>query len=34
MPASTLLVIIGAWLVLAFLTLLGYRFNRGRDPED
>ena len=34
MPASTLLVIIGAWVILAGLTLLAYRFNRDRDPED
>ncbi len=34
MPASTLLVVIGAWLILAGLTLLAYRFNRDRGPED
>ncbi len=35
MPASTLLVVIGAWLILVGLTLLAYRLNR-RDhgPED
>jgi hypothetical protein len=34
MPASTLLVVIGAWVILAGLTLLAYRFNRGDDSED
>ena len=34
MPASTLLVVIGAWLILAGLTLLAYRFNRDRCSED
>ncbi len=34
MPASTLLVVIGAWLILAGLTLLAYRFNRDRGSED
>jgi len=34
MPASTLLVVIGSWLILAGLTLLAYRLNRDRDPED
>ncbi len=34
MPASTLLVVIGAWLILAGLALLAYRFNPDRGPED
>ena len=34
MPASTLLVVIGAWVILAGLTLLAYRFNRSDDSED
>jgi hypothetical protein len=30
MPASTLLVVLGSWVVLLGLTLLAYRFNRDR----
>jgi len=33
MPASTLIVVVGAWLVIAGLTLLAYRFNRGRGED-
>ena len=33
MPASTLIVVVGAWLVLAGLTLLAYRFNRDRGKD-
>jgi hypothetical protein len=33
MPASTLIVVVGAWLVLAGLTLLAYRFNRDRGED-
>jgi hypothetical protein len=32
-PASTLLVVIGSWLLLAGLTLLAYRFNRDRGED-
>jgi hypothetical protein len=34
MPASTLIVVVGSWLVLAGLALLAFRFNRGNDSED
>jgi hypothetical protein len=30
MPASTLLLIFGSWVILAGLALLAYRFNRDR----
>jgi hypothetical protein len=33
MPASTIVLIVGSWLVLAGLTLLAYRFNRGRGDD-
>jgi hypothetical protein len=33
MPTSTLVIIIGAWLLLAGLTLLAYRFNRDRGDD-
>jgi len=33
MLASTLLVVVGAWIVLAGLSLLAYRVNRGRDED-
>jgi len=33
MPASTLIVVVGAWLVIAGLTLLAYRFNRDRGED-
>jgi len=32
-PGSTLLVVIGSWLLLAGLTLLAHRFNRNRDGD-
>ena len=34
MPASTLAVVIGAWVLLAGLTFLAYRFNRGGKEDD
>ncbi len=33
MPAETLIIVLGSWLVLAGLALLAYRFNRGRGDE-
>jgi hypothetical protein len=33
MPASTLIVVVGSWLVLAGLALLAYRFNRDRGED-
>ena len=33
MPGTTLLVVIGSWLVLAVLTGLAYRFNRDRSED-
>jgi hypothetical protein len=33
MPVSTLIVVVGAWILLAGLTLLAYRINRGRDED-
>jgi hypothetical protein len=33
MPASTVIVVLGAWLLLACLTLLAYRFNRHRGDD-
>jgi hypothetical protein len=33
MPASTVILVVGAWLVLAGLTLLAYRFNRDRGKD-
>ncbi len=33
MPASTLIVVVGSWLVLAGLVLLAYRFNRDRGED-
>jgi LPXTG-motif cell wall-anchored protein len=33
MPTSTLVIIIGAWLLLAGLSLLAYRFNRDRGDD-
>ena len=34
MPASTLAVVIGAWILFAGLTYLAYRFNSGRAEDD
>jgi len=34
MPASTLVVVLGAWLLVAGLSVLAYRFNRGRGDDD
>ena len=33
MPASTLIVVVGSWLVLAGLALLAYRFTRDRGED-
>jgi hypothetical protein len=33
MPASTLWLVVGSWLVLAGLSLLAYRFNRNRSDD-
>jgi hypothetical protein len=33
MPTSTLVIIIGSWLLLAGLALLAYRFNRDRGDD-
>lgn len=33
MPQSTLIIIIGAWVLLAVLTALAYRFNRDRGED-
>jgi hypothetical protein len=33
MPGSTLLVILGSWLVLAVLIAIAYRFNRDRGED-
>jgi hypothetical protein len=33
MLTSSLMVVVGSWLLLAALTLLAYRFNRGRGDE-
>jgi hypothetical protein len=33
MPGTTILVVCGSWLVLAGLTLIAYRFNRGRGED-
>jgi hypothetical protein len=33
MPASTLLVLGGSWVLLAALALLAYRFNRDRGED-
>jgi hypothetical protein len=32
-PTSTIVVVVGAWILLAGLTLLAYRFNRGRGDD-
>ena len=32
-PGSTILVVCGAWVVLAVLTVIAYRFNRGRGGD-
>jgi hypothetical protein len=32
-PGSTLIVVIGSWLILVGLTLLAYRFNRNRGDD-
>ena len=34
MPVETLIIVFGAWLVLAGLALLAYRFNRDRGGEE
>jgi hypothetical protein len=33
MPGSTLVIVIGAWLVLVVLTVVAYRFNRDRADD-
>jgi hypothetical protein len=33
MPVSTLIVVVGAWFLLAGLTLLAYRANRNGDED-
>jgi len=33
MPGATILVVCGAWVVLAALTILAYRFNRERGDD-
>jgi hypothetical protein len=33
MPTSTIVVVVGAWVVLAALTVLAYRFNRDRGDD-
>jgi hypothetical protein len=33
MPVSTLIVVVGSWLLLAALTLLAYRANRNEDGD-
>lgn len=33
MPASTLIVVVGAWVILAGLTLLAFRFNRNKGED-
>jgi hypothetical protein len=33
MPGSTILVVCGAWVVLAALTILAYHFNRNRGGD-
>jgi len=33
MPSSTLIVVIGSWILLLGLTLLAYRFNRDRGED-
>jgi uncharacterized membrane protein HdeD (DUF308 family) len=33
MPAETLVIVIGAWLLLGGLALLAYRFNRDRSDD-
>jgi hypothetical protein len=30
MPGSTLIIVVGSWIVLAVLTVVAYRFNRSR----
>jgi len=32
-PTSSIVIIVGSWLLLAGLTLLAYRFNRGRGDD-
>jgi hypothetical protein len=34
MPTSTLVIVIGAWALLALLSVMAYRFNRGRVNPD
>jgi hypothetical protein len=34
MPSSTLLIVVGSWIVLAVLTVLAYRFNRSRGSDE
>jgi hypothetical protein len=33
MPTSSLIIIVGSWILLAVATLLAYRFNRGRGDD-
>jgi len=33
MPISSLIIIVGAWLVIAGLTYAAYRFNRSRSDD-
>jgi hypothetical protein len=33
MPTSSLIIIIGSWLVLAGLSIVAYRFNRERSDD-
>jgi hypothetical protein len=30
MPSSTLIIVVGSWVVLAVLTVVAYRFNRSQ----
>jgi hypothetical protein len=33
MPASTILIVLGSWVAIALLSVLAYRFNRGRGDD-
>jgi hypothetical protein len=33
MPSSTLIIVVGSWVVLAVLTVVAYRFNRSRKGD-
>ena len=33
MPLSTMLIVLGSWLILAVLTVLAFRFNRDRSHD-